>query len=98
MLAFQVALNEFYIRKAVLPDLPAYCSISRMILTPHNHLIALLEIHSIVDDRVGVRPIPTESKQLWFDIQLRGDEGPRCLDGEHERLDTLLDGDVSVPV
>ena len=85
-------------RKAVLANLPTHFSVSRMILVPHNYLITLLEIHSVVDDGVCVRPIPTESNQVWFDVQLGGNKGPRCLDGEHERLDSLLDGDVSVPV
>lgn len=83
---------EFQIRKAVLANLSAYFAFDRMILVPHNHLVTRVEIQSIVDDGVSVRAIPTESNLVWFHIQLGGDEGPYCLDGEHKRLDPLLDG------
>ena len=69
-----------------------------MVLVPYHDFITGSEIHSVVDDCVGVGAISLECNQFWFYVQLRSYESSCCLDGVHERLDSLLDRDVSIPI
>ena len=98
LLAFEVQYHDVDVGKAILSDSISHFTASRVIFVPHDDFISMLKSHTIIYDRIWIRTVSHEGEQFWFHVELRCNQCSGDLDGVHERLDSLLDRNISVPV